>query len=96
MIEYILILDTEGLQSSERLDSEFDRKIVSFALCNSNIVICQCLKEFDKSMRDILQLCTISLSDLMKRQIPPEIYFSFGFNVEEDKGVFMKSISELE
>ena len=33
------MLDTEGLQSPERTDDEYDRKIVLFAMLNSDILI---------------------------------------------------------
>ena len=33
------MLDTEGLQSPERIDAEYDRKIVLFAMLSADILI---------------------------------------------------------
>jgi hypothetical protein len=33
------MLDTEGLQSPERIDDEYDRKIVLFAMLTANLLI---------------------------------------------------------
>ena len=33
------MLDTEGLQSPERIDDEYDRKIVLFAMLSANLLI---------------------------------------------------------
>ena len=38
-VEYFLILDTEGLNSPERSDEEYDRKIVLFTLLCSDVLI---------------------------------------------------------
>jgi len=38
-VKWLLLLDTEGLQSPEKLDDEYDRKIVLFAMLSSNLII---------------------------------------------------------
>ena len=38
-VKWLLMLDTEGLQSPERIDDEFDRKIVLFAMLSANVLI---------------------------------------------------------
>jgi hypothetical protein len=38
-MNYLLLLDTEGLQSVEKGDPNYDRKITLFCLCVSHLVI---------------------------------------------------------
>ena len=38
-VKWLLMLDTEGLQSPERTDDEYDRKIVLFAMLSANVLI---------------------------------------------------------
>ena len=38
-VKWMLVLDTEGLQSPERIDNEYDRKIVLFAMLSANVLI---------------------------------------------------------
>ena len=49
-VEYFIILDTEGLNSPERSDKEYDRKIVLFSLLCSDILIINSKGDMDKSM----------------------------------------------
>jgi hypothetical protein len=38
-VRWLLMLDTEGLQSPEKIDDEYDRKIVLFAMLSANVLI---------------------------------------------------------
>lgn len=38
-VQWLLLLDTEGLQSAERHDDEYDKKIVLFAMLTADVLI---------------------------------------------------------
>ena len=38
-VRWLLMLDTEGLQSPEKIDDEYDRKIVLFGMLSANVLI---------------------------------------------------------
>ncbi len=38
-MKWLLMLDTEGLQSPEKIDDEYDRKIVLFGMLSANVLI---------------------------------------------------------
>ena len=46
-VEYLIILDTEGLNSPERAEPEYDRKIVMFSLLCSDFLIINSRGEMD-------------------------------------------------
>ncbi|CAD7940890.1 unnamed protein product [Amoebophrya sp. A120] len=98
--DYLLILDTEGLQSPEKLDHEFDRKITLFCLAVSHFVIINVAKDMNAHMRDLLEICLFSLDQLQKaRMAMPTNFMVFNQHSGDtaDKSVFMdqvKGISE--
>ena len=63
-LKWLLILDTEGLQSPERIDDEYDRKIVLFALLSADILIINNKGEINSKMINTLKMCCITF-DLM-------------------------------
>jgi hypothetical protein len=58
-VEYFLILDTEGLQSPERKDEEYDRKIVIFTLLCSDFLVINSRGDMTAAMNRILTMCAI-------------------------------------
>jgi hypothetical protein len=70
-------LDTEGLQSPERLDNEYDRKIVLFAMLAADMLIINNKGEINKEMIEILQICTVSYDKLSAYGSKPEIHYTF-------------------
>jgi hypothetical protein len=54
----ILILDTEGIQSTEAPDENFDKRIVFYILCISHIVLICNKQEINKSMEDVIKLAS--------------------------------------
>jgi hypothetical protein len=59
------LLDTEGLQSPERNDDEYDRKIVLFAMLSADILIFNSKGDMDGNILKTLKICTITF-DLIK------------------------------
>ena len=52
----ILILDTEGILSSEARDSTFDKRIVYFAICVSHVVLICNKGEMNATMSETIKL----------------------------------------
>lgn len=53
-VKWLLMLDTEGLQSAERKDAEYDRKIVLFAMLNADLLIINNKGEINTEMKRTL------------------------------------------
>lgn len=64
--DYLFIIDSEGLMSTEKNDREFDRKIVCFALSVSHVVLINVRGDMHIHMQDLLEICTVSLHNLNK------------------------------
>ena len=67
----MLLLDTEGLQSPERLNDEYDRKIVMFALLCSDILIINSKGDINSGMTNILKMCALNYDKLKNYSKPP-------------------------
>ena len=77
-IEYVMLLDTEGLNSPERSDDEYDRKIVLFTLLSSDFLIVNSKGDMTDSMTKILKLCAVHYDKLKTMTEPPKILYTFG------------------
>ena len=58
-VEYFIILDTEGLNSPERADKEYDHKIVLFTMLCCDFLIINSCKDMTDSMISILKMCAV-------------------------------------
>ena len=58
-------MDTEGLQSPERNDDEYDRKIILFAMLSADILIFNSKGDMDGNILKTLKICTITF-DIIK------------------------------
>ena len=67
--DMILVLDTEGLQSAEKDDEEFDRKITLLCLAVSHLVIINVKGDMHNSMKQLLEICVLSLFQLEKAKM---------------------------
>ena len=59
-MKWLLLLDTEGLQSPERNDDEYDRKIILFAMLSADILIFNSKGDMDGKILNTLKMCTIT------------------------------------
>ena len=59
-MKWLLLLDTEGLQSPERNDDEYDRKIILFAMLSADILIFNSKGDMDGKILNTLKMCTIA------------------------------------
>ena len=71
----ILILDTEGIQSSEARDTTFDKRIVYYAICISHVVLMCNKGEMNAPMSETVKLVADAI---VNTQMPflknPSIY----------------------
>ncbi|CAF3794128.1 unnamed protein product [Rotaria magnacalcarata] len=99
-INYILLIDTEGLLAVEKADKEYDRRLVLFCLGISHLVLVNMVGDVNETMKDMLTLCADSLKQLNVTTIPqPAIYFILNQkadpNIKNHTEAINKIISEL-
>ena len=58
-VEYLIILDTEGLNSPERAEPEYDRKIVMFSLLCSDFLIINSRGDMSYQMKELIKICAV-------------------------------------
>ena len=74
--DYLLVLDTEGLQSIEKSDREYDRKLILFVFAVSNIVILNTINQITEDFKATLEICVDSLSKIkLARVHQPTVFF---------------------
>ncbi len=76
-MKWLLLLDTEGLQSPERNDDEYDRKIILFAMLSADILIFNSKGDMDANILNTLKICTITFDLIKQINKCPEILYSF-------------------
>ncbi|CAD7924766.1 unnamed protein product [Amoebophrya sp. A120] len=92
----ILVLDTEGLQSVEKDDEEFDRKITLFCLAVSHLVVVNIKGDMHSSMKKLLEICVLALDQLRKARMgTPHVQFVFNQNSNAKKNPFAKQIEDI-
>ena len=84
-VEYMMLLDTEGLDSPERSDKEYDRKIVLFTLMCSDFLIVNAKGDMSATMKDILKMSTVQYGKLKCDLKPPKIIYTFVQNNDTDE-----------
>ena len=72
------MLDTEGLQSPERYDDEYDRKIVLFAMLSSDVLIINSKGEINSTMINTLKVCCVTYDEIKQFGNKPEIIYTSG------------------
>ncbi len=60
----ILLLDSEGIQSTEKKDEKFDKRIVFYTLCVSHVVLICNKGEMNREMQEMIKLATDAISSL--------------------------------
>ncbi|CAF5153412.1 unnamed protein product, partial [Rotaria sp. Silwood1] len=63
-IDYIMLIDTEGLLSIEKDDKEYGRRLVLFCLAVSHLVIVNMTGDINETLKDMLTLCADSLKQI--------------------------------
>ncbi|XP_056003424.1 interferon-induced very large GTPase 1-like [Ostrea edulis] len=82
---YVMVLDTEGLRASEKIDESInsDNEIAAFTVGLSDVSIINIKGESEADMRDILQIVVHALMRLKKTESGPE-YTQSGIFVHQN------------
>jgi len=76
-IDAILLIDSEGLGSPEKMGDvegeKKDRLLATFAMGISNLAIINVLGEYMKELTEILQIAVVTMTRLEKAEIAPDI-----------------------
>ena len=70
--------DTEGLQSPERIDDEYDRKIVLFYMLTSDVLIINSREEINITIIDTLKKYCLTNDAIKQFGNKPEIIYTYG------------------
>ena len=90
---YMLVLDTEGLQSAEKGNEEFDKKVTLFCLAVSQIILVNVKGDIHVQMKRLMEICVLSLHELNKsRMSDVEVFFCFNQNPPGTKQAFALQI----
>ena len=94
--DYLLVLDTEGLQSIEKGDREYDRKLILFVFAVSNIVILNAKDQITEDFKATLEICVDSLSKIeMARVHRPAVYFVMNQKADPNKRNDQEAINKI-
>jgi len=92
----ILILDTEGIQSSEARDSTFDKRIVYYAICVSHVVLMCNKGEMNSPMSETLKLVADAIINTKMPFIKnPSIYVILNMLANPSDKTQLECIDEL-
>ncbi|CAD8131511.1 unnamed protein product [Paramecium pentaurelia] len=80
LFDYIIILDTEGLQSPNQEDLEFDKKIALFVLSISDIIIVNVKGDITREFRSLVEMCIYTLGQMRNFTSSKSITWCFNQN----------------
>ena len=79
-VKWILILNIEGLQNPDKIDNEYDRKAILFAMLSSDLLIINSKGDIHLKMIDNLKICCSIFDDIQQFGNKQEIMYSYGQN----------------
>jgi hypothetical protein len=94
-VDYLIILDTEGLNSPERAegdkpDSDYDRKIVLFTLMCSDFLIINSSGDMSLQMKELIKICAVRYNELRGNARAPKILYTFVKNSDTNPVKFIE------
>ena len=94
--DYLLVLDTEGLQSIEKGDREYDRKLILFAFAVSNVVLLNTKDQITEDLKATLEICVDSLSKIESARVHrPAVYFVMNQKADPNKRGDQEAINKI-
>ncbi|RNA20096.1 von Willebrand factor type A domain containing [Brachionus plicatilis] len=94
--DYYLILDTEGLQSIEKGDKEFDRKLILFCFAVSNILIINTKDQITDDVKTTLEICVDSLTKIEAARVEkPSVYFVMNQKADPNRKTDQDAINRI-
>ena len=95
-IDYIMLIDTEGLLSIEKSDKEYDRRLVLFSLAVSHLVIVNMMGDINETLRDMLTLCADSLKQIgVNTTNQPIVHFVLNQKADPNLKNHMEAIGKI-
>lgn len=95
-IDYIMLIDTEGLLSIEKADKEYDRRLVLFSLAVSHLVIVNMMGDVNDTLRDMLTLCADSLKQIgVNTSNQPIVHFVLNQKADPNLKNHMEAIGKI-
>ena len=71
----ILILDTEGIQSNEGQDQQFDKRIMFYIMCVSHVILMCNKDEMNRTMAEILKLAADAIQNTREGTVANQSIF---------------------
>ncbi|CAD8188882.1 unnamed protein product [Paramecium octaurelia] len=96
--DYILLLDSEGLQSPNQKDPEFDKKISLFIIQISDILIFNVKGEIHSTFHNLIEVCFYTLAKYSKLQFLKQFSWCFNQNSQindDEKHKLLKQIEDI-
>ncbi|CAD8174714.1 unnamed protein product [Paramecium octaurelia] len=90
----IIILDTEGLQSPNQDDQEFDKKIALFILSISDIILVNVKGDITREFRSLLEMCIFILGQMKSFTSSKQI--TWCFNQNNDANNYAPFLAQLQ
>ncbi|CAK93240.1 unnamed protein product (macronuclear) [Paramecium tetraurelia] len=97
LFNQILLLDTEGLQSPNQTDVEFDQKMSLFILAISDIILITVKGDINLQFHNLIEVCLFQYSQLIQNLSGvKQIVWCFNQNNDvQKKGPFFEQIQQL-
>ncbi|CAD8195879.1 unnamed protein product [Paramecium octaurelia] len=90
LYDYILLLDSEGLQNPDQQDCVFDKRLALFIVSISDIIIFNVKGELHAPFHNLIEMCLLTLVEHQK--LSNNKQFSWCFNQNKDTSITAKKI----
>ncbi|CAD8102332.1 unnamed protein product [Paramecium sonneborni] len=96
LFDYIIILDSEGLQSPSQEDSEFDKKIALFVLQISDIILLNVKGDLNKQFKSLVEMCIFTLGQMKCFTNQKQITWCFNQNSDvNNHALFLEQLKSV-
>ncbi|CAK82859.1 unnamed protein product (macronuclear) [Paramecium tetraurelia] len=95
LFDYILILDSEGLQNPNQVDPEFDKKIALFVLAMSDIILINVKGDIHQQFKNLVEMCIFTLVS-MKSNLSSIKLLSWCFNQNNDANNYAPFLNQIQ
>ncbi|CAK58664.1 unnamed protein product (macronuclear) [Paramecium tetraurelia] len=95
--DFILILDTEGLQSPNQKDPLFDKRISLFIFAICDIILINVKGEINSQFKNLVEICIYSLAQIQNAlSNTKQISWCFNQNIDtSNKSPFIEQLTQL-
>ncbi|CAD8105644.1 unnamed protein product [Paramecium sonneborni] len=96
LFDYILLLDSEGLQNPKQQDPEFDKKISLFILSISDIIIFNVKGEIHASFHKLIEASVYTIEKFFQQNFLKQFAWCFNQNSQINEDEKYKLIKQIE